>query len=536
MIRKKLDTRKMQMVAIVALTLTTTPLIMIDEKSGFLQGSLVIKVSADGRPVKNANVVLTRSQKEKSLLVTDRRGYAVAQDVGDRVISPEINLDSGSYLVRVNKSRFGERNVRVYIPQGGFVEKIVKMSNLNKRPIARAGEDTFVTPHTTVNLDASKSTDPDRPKGRAEGFYTEQDFRDEFGTPNGKRIESYYWKIVEKPQNSDSILSKNDAVKTSLIPDMEGTYTVSLTVSDGIAQHTGEMRVTCDFPYIQKKKLPQAVAGHSSSIVRDNAYIFGGWNRTFLNTTYEYNFGNDSWRERAPMRIARNHHLSFAVKGRVYIIGGHSDKYPDGISVVEVYDPEFDSWSTVSSIPTPRYNLSGNFFDGKIYTFGGTGGRSSLEIYHPALDRWEVGPKLPTPRYRHTSCVANGKIYLIGGKGTDNLTEEYDPRTGSWIEKSPMPTPRYYLRSRSLGEKIYVIGGHGRSATAGQREVEEYDPGTDRWQVMSPLPSPLDIQTMNTYHKKIYIFGGEKLFGSSSTMDTNQVYNPLFEQEKSKYR
>lgn len=521
----KLNRKKMQFVAIIAVTITSTPLIMIDENPIFNNGELVVSVTEKARPVNKAKVVLTYPNKDVANFETNKKGYAVSKKNN----TPEIRLSAGAYQIEVSKSKYRSQKHRIYIPESGYVEKIIKLKQANNPPMANAGAAAFVQPNTKVYLDGSKSRDPDMPKNLLPEEMTDYDFQDEFGAPNGNRIETYQWRIVAKPESSQAGLENAFSSKASIIPDVEGDYDLTLSVSDGIDTHSDSIQVKCDFPYARKKHLPEPRGGHSSSIVKDKAYIIGGWHNVFKNSNFEYDFTRDTWMTKAPIETSRNHHLSFAYKSRIYVIGGHNKKYPNGISKVESYDPLFDTWSIKRPMPTPRYNLCAVLYQGKIYTFGGANGRKSFEVYDPIKDQWEIKPNMPVARFRHTCSEINGKIYLIGGKNTEDLNVEYDIQNGNWTLKKPMPTPRYYLSSSVLDGKIYVIGGHGRIRGVGIRNVEEYNPQKDEWKIMTSLPSPLDIHSMSVYSNKVYIFGGEKLFGKSSTMDTNQVYNPLFE-------
>jgi len=55
-----------------------------------------------------------------------------------------------------------------------------------------------------------------------------------------------------------------------------------------------------------------------------------------------------------------------------HAIGGIQGGPPGpGISTVEAYDPETDTWEKKADIPTPRWGLSTSVVDGKIYAIGG---------------------------------------------------------------------------------------------------------------------------------------------------------------------
>lgn len=525
-----LSRRQMNLVAIVALTITSTPLVMIDDDPAFLKGSLVMKVSAADNPVEGAEIKLTGEDKNEIFLTTNRQGYAFLASVKKKKKGiNEVNIDSGSYVAKVKKGNFSERTVRLFMPENGFVEKIIKLNQSNNPPIPVINSVAFAKPGTRVELDALKSRDPDQPVLDTGQTLVEEDFLDEFGNPNGKRVESYRWILASKPEGSKAFLENANKAKSLLIPDKTGSYEVALTLNDGLLSNTLSRVINCDFPFAMKAKLPQALGGHASSIVKGKAYIIGGWNNVFLNYTYEYDFKKDKWTIKTPLKTPRNHHLTFNYKGKIYVVGGHNQGQYAGISQVEVYNPDYDSWDIAAEMPTPRYTMSGNLFEGKFYTFGGQGGAKTIEVYDPFTDTWEKKKDMPIDRFRHTSSVVKGKFYLIGGRGTERMVQEFDPKTSLWKTKTPIPDGRYYHKSVVLEDKIYVIGGYSPTRREVIKEVALYDPATDTWKELSPVPLPVDIHSMNVFNKKIYIFGGEGLFGQSSTQDATQVYNPFFE-------
>jgi N-acetylneuraminic acid mutarotase len=121
------------------------------------------------------------------------------------------------------------------------------------------------------------------------------------------------------------------------------------------------------------------------------------------------------------------------------------------LSTVEVYDPASDTWTQSSDMPGFRQSHSASVVDGKMYIVGGMDFElvepfnegmldegevdellSIVYVYDPGTDTWTTSPSLPKSREGHTTNVVDGKIYLIGGSwGPDwiRLSEvyEYDP-------------------------------------------------------------------------------------------------------------
>ena len=93
------------------------------------------------------------------------------------------------------------------------------------------------------------------------------------------------------------------------------------------------------------------------------------------------------------------------------------------LASVEMYDPETKRWSERAPMPIPRQAMGADLgADGRIYVVGGAPSYTHprpmavVEIYDPERDTWETGPSL---RYRRRShavvATPEGRIYAIGG-------------------------------------------------------------------------------------------------------------------------
>jgi len=200
--------------------------------------------------------------------------------------------------------------------------------------------------------------------------------------------------------------------------------------------------------------------------------------------TEEYNPATDSWTTQSPMPTARYIHSVSVVNNRIYAIGGYTwdNTSYTLLDANEEYDPATGSWIVKSPMPTARYYHSASVVNNRIYAIGGYTWDNTIsksldvnEEYDPNADTWTTRSPMPTDRYVAGVGVLNNKIYVIGGYHyyydsdtyPDNYeyyvtdtNEEYDPATGSWTTKSPMPTARYYHTVSVLGNKTYAIGGY----------------------------------------------------------------------------
>jgi hypothetical protein len=122
----------------------------------------------------------------------------------------------------------------------------------NHAPTADAGEDQEVEIGLVVELDGSGSEDPD-----------------------GDEL-SYEWDLVEKPTGSGTSLVNERRVDPQFWADVEGTYHVELTVSDGELTHTDDLYVVASNP----NGVPVANAGPDQSVsVGDTVQLNGSSSR-----------------------------------------------------------------------------------------------------------------------------------------------------------------------------------------------------------------------------------------------------------------
>ena len=66
-----------------------------------------------------------------------------------------------------------------------------------------------------------------------------------------------------------------------------------------------------------------------------------------------------------------------------------------------MYDPQADTWTQLASMSNARRAHASAVVGGKLYVFGGFGGKGKVgtaEVYDPASDSWAQVPNLNTAR------------------------------------------------------------------------------------------------------------------------------------------
>ena len=123
---------------------------------------------------------------------------------------------------------------------------------------------------------------------------------------------------------------------------------------------------------------------------------------------------------------------------------------------------------------------------GRIYVFGGCAGGAFLDdvfVYDPETDTWSSKTPMPTARASLVAGHLGDKVYAIGGWAGGpplDVNEVYDIESDSWSIATPIPTGRGEAGVYSHGDRIYVVGGSlpGFGAATDANEVFKPHPGT----------------------------------------------------------
>lgn len=226
------------------------------------------------------------------------------------------------------------------------------------------------------------------------------------------------------------------------------------------------------------------------------------------------------------------------IDGKLYVVGGVDKAYSTRpvFDVLEVYDPEANTWTVLEPMPTKRWGPGAGVIDGKLYVIGGALSAreyfSTLEIYDPATDTWTTGQSMPTSRYGPAVAGIDGKLYVAGGLTWNAQTqthediavlEVYDPATNSWTTDYPMPTGRGQGSAGVIEGGFFVVGGYlsGQIVTD---VLEAFYPGGNWARSFEPMPTPRGEAEAGVIDGKLYVVGGLLLSGSKTRV--LEVYDP----------
>jgi membrane-associated protease RseP (regulator of RpoE activity) len=312
-----------------------------------------------------------------------------------------------------------------------------------------------------------------------------------------------------------------------------------LSFADGSAENT----------WVSEASMQVARSSLGVAVVNGKIYAIGGNTREksgqqtsggIVGTNEEYDPATDTWIFKASIPTPRENFAIAVYQNKIYCIGGITSSGVTGVN--EVYDPSTDTWETKESIPTVRAGPQANVVDGKIYFIGGfvgdvIPGYSYLnlnDVYDPETDSWTTNTPMPTAVSGRLSAVVDDKIYVL--MPNPNLNQIYDTETDSWsLEGAPLPSFSMVYASAcattgvNAPKRIYIVGDGGTLV---------YDPINDCWTDGAVMPTDREGFGVAVVNDILYAIGGcnssyqdypdDWIYGPSVTMrNTNERYTPF---------
>ncbi len=239
-----------------------------------------------------------------------------------------------------------------------------------------------------------------------------------------------------------------------------------------------------------------------------------------------YDPSTNSWAPTGPLIQIRSQHVATLLPdGKVLVTGGFSENYGPKRNTAELYDPQTGTWAPtgglVAGVVGHTVTVLG---DGNVLLAGGqreetvppgNGGDRVVQLYDPQSGSWSTVAEMESGRSGHTATLLRDGTVLVtggvaaiarrGGERPEDVTptELYDPAAGVW---TPAERPDF-VRSeghtatllppgpaRACGSncgKLLVIGGRGGLTPEGSpttdktAELYEAPPGT----VSAPQPT-----------------------------------------------
>ena len=166
--------------------------------------------------------------------------------------------------------------------------------------------------------------------------------------------------------------------------------------------------------------MPRAAAGAwtSGGVI----YLAGGIDLEGFPSAEKLNIGVGGWTEMTSVSTDRCCFASVELDGFLFAIGGRSLK-AGVLASVERFDPSSGAWVEVSPMPTARWNLMAAVVDGRIFAIGGIAGTGDdsrtldvVEMYDPENDSWTSLRSAPIRRSGAAALEFQDQVFIIGGR------------------------------------------------------------------------------------------------------------------------
>jgi len=277
-----------------------------------------------------------------------------------------------------------------------------------------------------------------------------------------------------------------------------------------------------------------------TEVINGKIYAIGGSGRTSapLSLVEVYNPTTNTWTTLAPMSKGRYTFQTEVIDGKIYAIGGTTFENTP-LSLVEVYNPTTNTWTTLAPMSTERAGFRTEVIDGKIYAIGGVSPingdsvfLSLVEVYNPTTNTWTTLESMSIPRELFQTEVIDGKIYAIGGETKYGVAlpvvEVYNPTTDTWTTLESMTIPRKWFQTEVIEGKIYAIAGESNTSTAPYlclASAEVYNPSTNKWTALESMTTSRRWPQTEVIGGKMYAIGGS--IPSSGTLKSVECYTPV---------
>jgi hypothetical protein len=231
------------------------------------------------------------------------------------------------------------------------------------------------------------------------------------------------------------------------------------------------------------------------------------------------------WEELNSLSRNRFIHGCVALKGYLYVIGGHSG----GQSVDTVYyakildDGTIEKWNETASLPHPLSYHAVAAAGDHIYVVSGSskGGDLQNAVYvaevkpDGGIAGWQPASPLPDDcRGSGAAVVCKGGVYYIGGfyrRQAYRADILADGRLGQWKEVQHLLSARMNAGAAQHGETLYLIGG-AKSVHANMADVYRAnltpDGALDGWERTTPLPEENSAFSTVVVDDTIFVMGG----------------------------
>jgi len=221
--------------------------------------------------------------------------------------------------------------------------------------------------------------------------------------------------------------------------------------------------------------VPSPTCSAVAAVVKNVLYVIGGSSDaqgfTVLSSVWAYSPKTKEWSAMADMPTARDGAAVAVVNNTIYVIGGNVGGNGVWVATVESYTPATNTWQEESPMLTAKTNTSAGLFgsktggytivDGDGYSLSGETGDN--EAYDVLTNTWSALSSDPTPRDASCSGAIGSSLYVAGGRGSNGVAigtnESFKLSKNKWSTLAAMPQATAFGGSAVYKGQLYCFGG-----------------------------------------------------------------------------
>jgi N-acetylneuraminic acid mutarotase len=194
---------------------------------------------------------------------------------------------------------------------------------------------------------------------------------------------------------------------------------------------------------------------------------------SIYNTAELYSPTKGTWSHAGKLSRRWYHTATLLTDGRVLVTGGvnHDDYFHWTVfNIAQIYDPTTSSWSTTTSLNTPRaFHTATLLSNGEVLVAGGGESGRNAELYHPTAGEKIAIPKITTATVMGKNLIVvgedfdSGAVILINGELQKTANDDLNPQTtliGKKAGKKVKPGDRLQVRNpnATISEEFVFTG------------------------------------------------------------------------------
>ncbi len=191
----------------------------------------------------------------------------------------------------------------------------------------------------------------------------------------------------------------------------------------------------------------------------------------------------------------------------------------------DYYSVSANKWYSINFPPNAANNIGeagAISMNDKMYYIGGREPSTAVKYFDVKLMGWYNASDFPYPTNRCDGVAVNGKMYVFGGEGGKNRFSIYDAATNAWTVKDTMNfnfTPSYDQRSAGvIGQYIFLKQS---------KNVYVYDITNDKW---ATAPIVTSLSSDNGYNYQVFSSGDKLYFATQNPNEDFQLYQAVINQ------